>query len=103
MAAKETNVRTTPEPPTRKAPSAAPRYKVCWRRGDSRHQPFAAFEGESAFSQAWAFYEQLLADPDITELQFTRLEGGLWRWHVQPLRRNDAGEWEPTAERELQK
>jgi hypothetical protein len=33
-------------------------YKVCWRRGDSQHQPFAAFEGESAFSQAWAFYEQ---------------------------------------------
>jgi hypothetical protein len=78
------------------------RYKVCWRRRDSQHQPFAAFDPERA-SDAHAFYEDLLADPDITELQFTRLEGGLWKWHIQPLRRNDAGEWEPTAERDPQK
>jgi hypothetical protein len=73
-----------------------PRYKVYWSRGDSQHQPFAAFEGESAFSQAWAFYERLRADPDVTELRFARLDGVFWGWHVPLLRRNDAGEW-PSA------
>jgi hypothetical protein len=71
------------------------RYKVCWRRGGSHHQPFVAFEGDLALSQARAFYEELLADPDVTELQLARLAGGTWEWHVPPLRRNDAGEWQP--------
>jgi hypothetical protein len=39
--------------------------------------------------------EELLADPDVTELEFVRLSGGFWEWHVRPLRRNDAGAWEP--------
>jgi hypothetical protein len=95
LAAKETNVRTTPELPTREALGEVSRYKVCWRRGDSPHQPFAAFEGDLALSQAREFYEELLADPEVTELQFARLAGALWEWHVPPLRRNDKGEWEP--------
>jgi len=76
------------------------RYRVCWRRGDSQHQPFAAFDGERASTDARDFYEKLLADPDVTELQFARLEGGVWKWHVPPLRRNDRGEWEQATGRE---
>ena len=72
-----------------------PRYKVSWRRGGSQHQPFAAFEGDLALSQAREFYEKLLADPDVTELQLACLDGATWEWHVPPLRRNDGGEWQP--------
>ena len=71
-----------------------PRYKLCWWRGSSQHESFVAFEGDLASSQARELYEQLLADPDVTELQFTRLDGAIWEWHVPPLRRNDAGEWQ---------
>jgi hypothetical protein len=95
LAAKETSVRTTADLPTREALGKVPRYKVRWRRGDSQHQPFAAFEGDLASPQARAFYEELLADPDVTELEFVRLNSGFWEWHVRPLQRNDAGAWEP--------
>jgi hypothetical protein len=71
------------------------RYKVRWRRGASDHCPFAAFGGERTSSDARDFYEQLLADPDVTELEFVRLNSGFWGWHVRPMRRNDAGAWEP--------
>jgi hypothetical protein len=72
-----------------------PRYKVSWRRDGSQHQPFAAFEGDLALSQARELYEKLLADPDVTELHLARLDGDAWELHVPPLRRNDAGEWQP--------
>jgi hypothetical protein len=95
LAAKETCVRTTADLPTPDSLGKLPHYKVRWRRGDSHYQPFAAFGGERASSDARDFYEGLLADPDVTELEFVRLNSGFWEWHVRPLRRNDTGAWEP--------
>ena len=69
------------------------RYKVCWRRGTSQHQPFAAFDGDGAWAKARALYERLLAEPDVVELRLSRLDGDTWVWHIPPLRRNEAGEW----------
>ena len=77
-----------------------PRYKVCWRRGASGHQAFAAFEGEDASAQARELCKQLLADPDVTELQFTRLDSGAWTLHIPPPQRNDAGEWKSAESQE---
>jgi hypothetical protein len=71
-----------------------PRYKVYWRRGDSPHQPFAAFEGNLALSQACEFYEKLKADLGVTELAFIHLDRGVWEWQVPPLRRTATGEWQ---------
>ena len=87
-------MRTTAALPTPEALSKLPHYKVRWRRGDSQYQPFAAFSGERASSDARELYEELLADPEVTELEFVRRNSDFWEWHVRPLRRNDAGAWE---------
>jgi hypothetical protein len=72
-----------------------PKYVVNYT--NSGAQLSEAFEGEGAFSDACDFYERAKANPSVSRVDMSRLDGRQWKWVHRPQCRDDAGGWVPDA------
>jgi hypothetical protein len=61
-------------------------------RSDGREIRPVTFEGARAFTEADELLDRLKADPGVTEVALTRLDGSEWK-HVERSRRKERGEW----------